>query len=134
VGSVGAGPVDDAVPSGPVAAAGRVLPDRDALHAPSTRDATASTATAVVVRMSARDIVTPRSAEPPSPARAVYRRARRPPDQAGPTSPATIAADSPTSGMPPPGCEDPPTRNSPGTGDRFAGRRNAARAPLLLVP
>jgi hypothetical protein len=30
------------------------------------------------------------------------------------------------------GCDDPPTRNSPATGDRFAGRRNAARAPLLL--
>ena len=54
--------------------------------------------------------------------------------QAGPTSPATIAADSPTSGSPPPGCADPPTRNSPGTGEALAGRRNAARAPLDDVP
>jgi len=32
------------------------------------------------------------------------------PAQAGPTSPATIDADSATSGSPPPGCADPPTR------------------------
>lgn len=32
------------------------------------------------------------------------------PGQAGPTSPATIAADSATSGSPPPGCAEPPTR------------------------
>ena len=42
-----------------------------------------------------------------------------------------MRADSPTSGRPPPGCALPPTRNSPGTGERFAGRRNAERAPLL---
>lgn len=54
--------------------------------------------------------------------------------QAGPTRSATIAADRPTSGRPPPGCADPPTRNRPGTGDRFAGRRNAARAPFDDVP
>ena len=30
--------------------------------------------------------------------------------QAGPTRPATISADSATSGSPPPGCADPPTR------------------------
>lgn len=35
--------------------------------------------------------------------------AGRPP-QAGPTSPATISADSATSGSPPPGCAEPPTR------------------------
>ena len=40
----------------------------------------------------------------------------------------------PTSGSPPPGCEDPPTRKSPGTGERLAGRRKADRAPLLAVP
>jgi hypothetical protein len=54
--------------------------------------------------------------------------------QAGPTRPATISAESATSGRPPPGCEDPPTRNNPGTGEALAGRRNAARAPLLDVP
>lgn len=32
------------------------------------------------------------------------------PAQAGPTSPATICADSATSGSPPPGCAEPPTR------------------------
>ena len=54
--------------------------------------------------------------------------------QAGPIRSATIAADRPTSGSPPPGWADPPTRNSPGTGDRLAGRRKAARAPLDEVP
>ena len=53
---------------------------------------------------------------------------------ARPTISATMAADIVTSGSPPPGCADPPTRNSPSTGERFAGRRNAARAPLLDVP
>ena len=53
---------------------------------------------------------------------------------AGPTSPATIWADSVTSGSPPPGCEEPPTRNSPGTGERLAGRRNAADGPFEEVP
>ena len=53
---------------------------------------------------------------------------------AAPTRPATICADSATSGRPPPGCEEPPTRNSPGTGERFEGRRKAAAAPLLEVP
>jgi archaetidylinositol phosphate synthase len=36
--------------------------------------------------------------------------AGRLPGQAGPTSPATISADSATSGSPPPGCAEPPTR------------------------
>ncbi len=54
--------------------------------------------------------------------------------QAGPTSRATISAESITSGSPPPGWAEPPTRNSPGTGEAFAGRRNAARPPLLEVP
>lgn len=35
---------------------------------------------------------------------------RRAPGQAGPTNPATIDADSATSGSPPPGCAEPPTR------------------------
>jgi len=39
-----------------------------------------------------------------------------------------MAADSATNGSPPPGCADPPTKNRPGTGERFAGRRNAAAA------
>ncbi len=54
--------------------------------------------------------------------------------QAGPTRPATIWADRATSGSPPPGCVDPPTRYTPGTGDRFAGRRNAERGPLDELP
>jgi CDP-diacylglycerol--glycerol-3-phosphate 3-phosphatidyltransferase len=53
---------------------------------------------------------------------------------AGPTSSATIRADSTTSGSPPPGCEEPPTRNSPRSGERFAGRRNAERGPFDEVP
>ncbi len=48
--------------------------------------------------------------------------------------PATIWAERVTNGSPPPGCEEPPTRNRPGTGARFAGRRKAARGPLLDVP
>jgi CDP-diacylglycerol--glycerol-3-phosphate 3-phosphatidyltransferase len=50
--------------------------------------------------------------------------------QAEPMSDATARADNATSGSPPPGCAEPPARNSPGTGERFAGRRNAARAPF----
>jgi hypothetical protein len=47
---------------------------------------------------------------------------------------AVMAAERPTRGRPPPGCDEPPTRKSPGIGDRFAGRRNAARAPFEDVP
>ena len=54
--------------------------------------------------------------------------------QARPTRLATISADIPTSGSPPPGWADPPTRNRPGTGEAFCGRRNAARAPFDEVP
>ena len=42
--------------------------------------------------------------------------------------------DSATSGSPPPGCADPPTRYRPGTGDRLAGRSSAARGPCEAVP
>ena len=54
--------------------------------------------------------------------------------QAGPTRSATIFADSATIGSPPPGCADPPTRYSPGTGDRLAGRSSAASGPCEAVP
>ena len=54
--------------------------------------------------------------------------------QAGPTRSATIFADSATIGSPPPGCADPPTRNSPGTGERLAGRSSAASSPCDAVP
>ena len=54
--------------------------------------------------------------------------------QAGPTRSATIFADRATIGSPPPGCAEPPTRNSPGTGDRFAGRSSAAQEPCDAVP
>ena len=43
-------------------------------------------------------------------------------------------AERPTSGRPPPGWAEPPTRKSPGTGERLAARRNADRAPLDDVP
>lgn len=49
--------------------------------------------------------------------------------QAGPTSSATMRADSAANGRPPPGWVEPPTRKSPGTGEELAGRRKAARAP-----
>ena len=48
--------------------------------------------------------------------------------------PATIRAPMVTSGSPPPGCTEPPTRYSPATGPRFPGRRNGARRPLCEVP
>ncbi|WP_211357103.1 CDP-alcohol phosphatidyltransferase family protein [Nocardioides rubriscoriae] len=41
---------------------------------------------------------------------AVRRQLLAPRAQAGPTSPATMRADSTTSGSPPPGCDEPPTR------------------------
>lgn len=47
---------------------------------------------------------------------------RRVGGHAGPIIALTDAADRSTSGMSPPGCAVPPTRNSPGTGERFAGR------------
>ena len=56
------------------------------------------------------------------------------PRPAGPMASPTIPADSSTSGSPPPGCADPPTRYTPGTGATFAGRRNAARGPCGAVP
>ena len=59
---------------------------------------------------------------------------RRTPAQAGPTRSATIFAESATSGSPPPGCAEPPTRYSPGTGERLAGRSRAASAPCEAVP
>ena len=46
----------------------------------------------------------------------------------------TILALVVTSGRPPPGWLDPPTRYSPGRAPRFAGRTNAARRPLDDVP
>lgn len=53
---------------------------------------------------------------------------------ARPMSPATIAADMPTSGRPPPGCAEPPTRKRPGTEERLAGRRKAPDLPLEELP
>ena len=47
---------------------------------------------------------------------------------------ATISADIPTSGKPPPGCADPPTRYRFGIFVTFSGLRNADRIPLLDVP
>ncbi len=49
-------------------------------------------------------------------------------------SPATISADISTSGMPPPGWADPPTRKRPGSGPAFDGRVSAARGPCEAVP
>ena len=54
--------------------------------------------------------------------------------QAGPIRRSTMRADRMTSGRPPPGWVDPPTRNSPRTGERFGGRRKAERAPFDEVP
>lgn len=53
---------------------------------------------------------------------------------AAPMRSATILAERTTRGSPPPGWADPPTRNTPGTGERFAGRRNAERDPFEEVP
>ena len=50
------------------------------------------------------------------------------------TRSATMRALIATSGRPPPGWLDPPTRYSPRQRVRFAGRRNAARHPLDDVP
>ena len=47
---------------------------------------------------------------------------------------ATISADMPTRGKPPPGWEDPPTRNRFGIFVTFSGLKNADRIPLLDVP
>jgi hypothetical protein len=47
---------------------------------------------------------------------------------------ATISADISTSGMPPPGWAEPPTRYSPGTSLRLAGLRSAALGPCDAVP
>jgi CDP-diacylglycerol--glycerol-3-phosphate 3-phosphatidyltransferase len=55
-------------------------------------------------------------------------------DPAGPIRSATIAADRATSGSPPPGCAEPPTRYRPGTGPWLRGRSSAARGPLDEVP
>ena len=68
------------------------------------------------------------------PAELVGPRIAAPGPHARPTRLATISADIPTSGRPPPGWADPPTRNRPGTGEAFWGRRNAARAPFDEVP
>src|SRR5215213_10252907 len=54
--------------------------------------------------------------------------------QAGPMRSATILAERVTRGSPPPGWADPPTRKRPGTGERLAGRRKAARGPFEELP
>ena len=54
--------------------------------------------------------------------------------QAGPTRSATIFADRATIGSPPPGCAEPPTRYSPGTGDRLAGPEQRGQHPCEAVP
>ena len=51
-----------------------------------------------------------------------------PAPHAGPISSATISADSVTIGRPPPGWAEPPTRYSPCTGPRLAGRSKAPAA------
>ena len=50
------------------------------------------------------------------------------------TGPATIFALVVTSGSPPPGWLEPPTRYNPGRAPRLAGRTNAARRPFDEVP
>ena len=54
--------------------------------------------------------------------------------QALPIAFATISALIPTSGKPPPGCDEPPTQNNPLIFDRFFVRKKAEAAELLELP
>ena len=101
-------------------------PAADRQHAPGPRGHRAGAAVGVAQRPTGRLGGLPVRTSSPARARAVA--------QARPTRLATISADIPTRGRPPPGWADPPTRNRPGTGEAFWGRRNAALAPFDEVP